>query len=172
MTERMFGVTDGVYYCDMERTQELSDRMAARNVPSTPLQPNFSIRPVSTKYALMPIFDRRPKATVPIIQQPTYGVDKTFNPGSAQAPWSGFASNVNQESRLRNQFFALQKCEQADYVPSTTSDMYQVTVGGRQEQQPFPDLFVEPDLAPFNPNTCNIGQQLFDNSTRVQLKQV
>ena len=168
----MYGVTDGIYYCGLERTQELSDRMAVRNVPSTPLQPQFSIRPVSTKYALLPILDRRAPTTVPITRQPTYNIGQTFNPGSAQAPWAGFAANVNNESQLRNQFFALQRCEQSNYVPSTNSDMYQVAVSGRQETQPYPGLFAEPHLEPFNPNTCNIGKHLFDNCTRVQLKQV
>jgi hypothetical protein len=128
---QLYGVVNGVYFCGMERTEQLSQRMAERNIPSAPLQPQFSIRPVSTKYDMMPIFDRRPKAKVPIKRQPTYDVGTTFNPGSSQAPWSGFASNINKESQLRNQFFALQRCEQPNYVPSTTSDMYQMQVTGR-----------------------------------------
>ena len=169
---KLYGVIDGVYYCGNERTEELSRRMAERNIPSAPLQPQFGIRPVSTKYEMMPIFDRRAKATVPIKRQPTFNPEVTFNPGSANAPWSGFASNIHKESQLRNQFFALQKCEQSNYVPSSTSDMYNVHVSGRQEQQPFPNLFSEPELAPFNPNECNIGGNLFDNCTRQQLKNV
>ena len=169
---QLYGVVNGVYYCGMERTEQLSQRMAERNIPSATLQPQFSIRTVSTKYEMMPIFDRRPKAKVPIKREPTYSVGTTFNPGSAQAPWSGFASNINRESQLRNQFFALQRCEQPNYVPSTTSDMYQVQVAGRPEAQPFPGLFTEPDLAPFNPNVCNLGRNIFDNCTRQQLKNV
>lgn len=169
---QLYGVVNGVYFCGMERTEELSRRMAERNIPSSQLQPQFSIRPVSTKYEMMPIFDRRPKPKVPIKREPTYNVGTTFNPGSAQSPWSGFASNINKESQLRNQFFALQKCEQPNYVPSSTSDMYQVQVSGRQEQQPFPGLFTEPELSPFNPNVCNLGGNIFDNCTRQQLKNV
>ena len=110
---QLYGVVNGVYYCGMERTEQLSQRMAERNIPSATLQPQFSIRPVSTKYDMMPIFDRRPKAKVPIKREPTYSVGTTFNPGSAQAPWSGFASNINKESQLRNQFFRITKMRTA-----------------------------------------------------------
>ncbi len=172
MSQPMYGVVDGVYYCQMDRTEELSQRMASRNVPSAPLQPEFSIRPVSTKYALLDVFDVRPKATVPIKRRPDFDIQRTFNPGNAQAPWSGFATNIDKESSLRNQFFALQNCEQSEYVPSSKSDMYEVKVSGRKEAQPFPDLFSEPDLAPFNPNSCDVGKNMFANHTRQQLKSV
>lgn len=145
----MHGLVDGVYLCNLDRTTELSDRMAARNIPSEALQPSFGIRPVSTKYAMMPILDRRAPATVPIKKEPVYDVGQVFNPGNATAPWSGFASNVDTESSLRSQFFALQKCEQSEYVPSTTSDMYMVKVqSASQVQQPFPGLFVREQLTP------------------------
>ena len=103
----MYGVVDGAYQCHIGRTLELSQRMAARNIPSAPLQPQFGIRPVSTKYAIMPIIDRRAPATVPLEVEPTYNPELVFNPGSSHAPWSGFASSINEESALRNQFFAL-----------------------------------------------------------------
>lgn len=157
------------YVCNMERTAELSERMAERNIPSTPLAPQFGMRPVSTKYSTMPIFDQQPTTTVPTIPRPAFNVTQTFNPGTAQAPWSGFATNINDESRLRNQFFAMQRCEQAAYIPGTTSDMYHVTVGGRNEVQPFPDLFEEQQFSHMNPNTCNVGYNLFGNCTRQQL---
>ena len=176
----MEGVVNGVYYCQQSRTEELSKRMYMRNVPSSTLQPQFSIRPVSTKYDCMSILDRRASTQVPIMKQPIYNINKTFNPGNAQAPWGGFASNINEESKLRNQFFALQKCEQANYVPSTNSDMYKVTVGGRKEECVFPSLvesgstalgsiYVNPHLAPFNPNKLNMGKKLFNNHTRQQV---
>ena len=165
----MFGVVQGVYYCGMARTEDLNKRIAERNLPSAPLEPQFSMRPVSTKYSLLPIVDQRPRSEVPIITRPTYNVKTTFNPGTAQAPWSGFATQVNEESKLRNQFFALQRCEQPNYVPPSSSDMYQVAVSGRQEHQPFPGLFQSQAFAPFNPNSCNTGYNLFDNCTRQQL---
>jgi hypothetical protein len=169
---KMYGVVDGIYYCNQERTNELSRRMAARNIPSAPLQPQYAVRPVATKYDMMSIVDRRPKSSVPLNSYPVYNIESTFNPGSAPSPWSGFASEIDDESRLRNEFFALQKCEQAEYVPSTKSDMYEVTVDSTNEAQPYPDLFQQQDFAPFNPNTCNTGKMFFENHTRQQIKDV
>ena len=171
-SSKMYGVVDGIYYCNQERTDELNNRIAVRNIPSAPLQPQYAVRPVSTKYDMMSIVDRRPKSTVPLKSYPVYNIASTFNPGSAVAPWSGFASEVDDESRLRNEFFALQKCEQAEYVPSTKSDMYEVTVDSTNETQPHPDLFRQQEFAPFNPNTCNTGKMFFDNHTRQQIKEV
>ena len=50
--------------------------------------------------------------------------------------------------------------------------MYEVVVGGRKEIQPHNDLFTNNDLGNFNPNTFNIGQNIFYNSTRQQIKDV
>lgn len=169
-TNKMYGVVDGLYECNLERTEELNDRISVRNIPSSILQPRFSIRPVSTKYAMLPIVDRRPVPKEPIMKVPVYNIQKTFNPGTATAPWSGLASQVNDESRLRNQFFALQKCEQAEYVPSSNSELYDYQVNGNNTTQPFPGLFHQEKFNNFNPNVCNLGKKLFDNCTRVQLK--
>lgn len=170
MSSQIYGVVNGVYYCNIARNEELNKRISDRNIPSSTLEPQFSIRPVSTKYALLPIVDRRQKPTVEIERIPTFNIAKTFNPGDAHAPWSGFSSNINVESNLRNQFFALQKCEQSNYVPSSISDMYQVTVeAGKPIQQPFPDLFQEQRFADFDPNDCGLGKNLWGNCTRQQL---
>jgi hypothetical protein len=164
------GVVKGVYLCNNYRTEDLNERISRRNIPSAQLQSQFDMRPVSSKYALMPIYDRRPVAKVPVIRRPSYNIAKTFNPGNAMAPWTGFAEHVNDESRLRRQFFATQVCEQPNYVPSSASDMYVPRVDATDVQQPFPDLFAEQEFAPFNPNGCGVGQNLFDNCTRVQIK--
>lgn len=165
----MYGVIDGLYECSNERVEELNNRISIRNIPSSILQPQFSLRPVSTKYAILPIVDRRAVAKEPLVQMPRYNVKQTFNPGTA-APWSGFASSVNDESRLRNQFFAVQKCEQSEYIPSSNSDLYKVNVSGNNVKQPYPYLFKEEKFNHFNPNVCNLGNKLFDNCTRVELK--
>jgi hypothetical protein len=166
----MYGVINGVYFCNNDRVDELNDRISDRNIPSEKLQSQFDIRPVSSKYAMMPIFDRRAIPTVPIEKMPQYNLATTFNPGNAQAPWSGFATNIDNDSRLRNQFFALQKCDQAYYIPPTTSDMYKVEVKGQPIQQPFPDLFAKQQFLPFNPNVCGGNENLFDNCVRQQVK--
>ena len=55
----MFGVVNQLYICNQQRSRELNDRITIRNVPSAPLQPQYSMRPVLTKYSIMPILDQR-----------------------------------------------------------------------------------------------------------------
>ena len=163
------GVIKGGYICNIERTQELSDRMYQRNVPPHQLRPQFSMRPVPTKYATMPILDQRPIPKVPINNVPNYEVSKQFNPGNTTSPWDGFARNVNEESRLKNMFFGLQNCEQSIYVPSSKSDLYnERPVQTKPVENPFPYLSQREQFDSFNPNTCNIGNNVFNNFTRVQ----
>lgn len=158
----------------MDRVDELNRRIYNRNRPSGPMEAVFDVRPLSTKYALLPIVDRRPKAQVPIAQFPTYSTRETFNPGTGQGPWSGFASKISDESRLRNQFYGLQKSEQAYYIPSSSSDLYQIHVqtAAADQPQPHPYLFEETPLAPFDPNPSptTVGNLIFQNSTRQQVQ--
>lgn len=167
---KMYGVVEGLYTCNHGRVDEVNTRIADRNIPSKGLQPQYSIRPTSTKYGYMPILDQYKKATIPLQSFTPYSTTTVFNPGNAKAPWSGFSNNINTESQLRNQFFALQKCEQSVYVPSSTSDLYQTRVDYTPQKQTHPLLFDKPDLAPFNPNIHNLGTSLFNNHTRYQLK--
>ena len=172
INEPFYGVPKNVAYCQQERTEELSRRMRDRNIPSTPLQPQLCARPVLTKYATMPILDQRKEATVPLMNYPVYNPERVFNPGSAVAPWSGYATAVNVESTLRNQFFALQKCEQSEYVPSSKSDLYNVRIESRQIPQTHPLLFNTEKFAPMNPDCFNLANRVFNNSTRTEIKNV
>jgi hypothetical protein len=168
----LYGVEQGYRLNNLERNVELDNRIFNRNVPSAPLQANFSMRPVSTKYDLMGVFDRREPATEPIIHYSTYNTSQVFNPGTAQAPWSGFASNINTESSLRNQFFALQSCDQSHYIPSTKSELYEKKIAESSNKLPneFHYLQRKPIFKPFNPNPYNLGQGIMMNHTRQQLK--
>ena len=150
-------------------------KLYERNVPSAPLQPYLEVRPVSTKYSFLPIVDPRKPINVPFQQQPVYNVHATFNPGNSQGPWSGFASQVNTESVLRNQVYALQKCSQAVYVPSSQSDLYTYQFQhNNQVTQPHGLLFSQDKFNCFNPNPDPklVGFSLFNNSTRSQVKDV
>ena len=159
-----------------QRTEELNERISTRNNPSAPLQPQFDIRPLSTKYSMMPIFDRRPIPTVSINVLPSYDITTTFNPGNVQAaaPWAGFANNVNEESRLRNQFFAIQRgAVQSTYIPFRYSDMDQVNIpANEQVLQPFPRLFEKYEFEQFDPAPKDNGINFFDNCTRQQIKEI
>ena len=106
-----------IQICNIQNDNEMSNDIRKRNIPSMSLQPQFSLRPVSTKYAHFPIVDTQISNEVPIYKKP-YNVGLIFNPGNRMAPFSGFVENADVESVLRNQIFALQKNDQAVYVPS------------------------------------------------------
>ncbi len=152
-------------------SNELNERIYDRNIPSGPLQPYIDVRPVMTKYSIMPIVDPRAPIKSPMVQMPTYNIENTFNPGNTQSPWSGFATNINTESELRNQVFALQKCSQSKYVPSSSSNLYINTIPQQGNiSQPFPELFRKEKFQSFDPNCENVGKNIFNNYTRMQLR--
>ena len=126
-----------------------------------------------TKYSILPIVDQRKPISTPLQQQETYTPEKIYNPGNDSGPWSGYASNINHESELRNQIFALQSCAQAAYIPSSKSGLYQVKwENTNKPQQPFLGLFKNEQFCPMNPNLNpeKIGFALFNNATRQQTK--
>jgi len=156
-----------------QRQQTVYLRSFERNIPSQPLQPYLDARPVMTKYSTLPIIDLRKSITTPLIQQPTYTPERIYNPGNDSGPWSGYASNINHESELRNQIFALQSCTQAIYIPSSKSSLYKTSWQNTNKmQQPFPTLFQNEQFCPVNPNPNpeKIGYALFNNATRQQTK--
>jgi len=157
--------------CSSVILQKNNSRIYERNIPSQPLQPYLSVRPVMTKYSIMPIVDPRAPIQEPIIQRPTYNTAQVFNPGNNTAPWSGYASNVNVESELRNQIYALQKCSQSVYVPNSNSDMYNFTfTTNGMPLKNHSELFKTERFNDFNPNCEGVGQGSFNNHTRQQLK--
>ena len=66
------------------------------------------------------------------------------------------------------QTFALQKCEQSEYVPSSKSDMYAKTVPQKMYTGKYQKLFERPDLEPNDPNPEDLGLLMFNNCTREQ----
>ena len=169
---KMYGVVDKLFICQNERTDALNNRISSRNIPSAPLQPFYYQVPVSTKYGYMPILDQSKPATVPLNNYPIFSPHATFNPGNNMAPWSGFSNNVNIESTLRNQFFGLQDCQQAEYVPSSSSDLYKNYIPPKPIKQPFPGLFKREVFDHRNPNTHNLGNHFFNNNTRNDIKDI
>lgn len=152
--------------------EKTNRRIYDRNIPSQPLQPYIDVRPVMTKYSYFPIINPRRKINVPLEKMPTYNVNTVFNPGNTTSPWSGFASNINVKSELRNQVYALQKCSQSVYVPNSNSDLYNYKFKTVIKPNPHELLFNNPSFNEFNPNpnSNTIGSGIFLNSTRVQVR--
>ena len=127
-------------YGQNERVDELNARILERDVPDKTLAPNFSPRPVTTKYALFPMLDSRMPSTTPIEHNYNYSITTNFTPPlMKKGPVSGFINHVQIESDLRNQGAALQKgADQGVYVPSSDSDLYKVYVPSKPSVQPHP----------------------------------
>jgi hypothetical protein len=148
---------------------QTNQRIYDRNIPSAPLQPYLSVPPASTKYSIMPVVDPRRKLNVPLRVMPTFNPSTTFNPGNDEGPYSGYATNINVESELKNQIYALQSCDQAVYVPNSNSDLYNYGfTPGTNMTQPFPDLFNKQQFDQCNRLPEQIQQVLFYNPTRTQ----
>jgi hypothetical protein len=148
---------------------QTNHRIYDRNIPSSPLQPYLSVPPASTKYSIMPIVDPRRKLNVPLQVMPSFNPFTAFNPGNDEGPYSGYATNINIESELKNQIYALQSCDQAVYVPTSKSDLYNYGfTPGTNMTQPFPDLFNKPQFDQCNPLPAQIQQVVFYNPTRTQ----
>jgi hypothetical protein len=177
--------TNGYYLCNQRRLQELNDRIYDRNIPSQELQANFDPRPVKTRQILFPARDchRRPEDKETIKVQPVYNIHQQFNPGQS-APYSGYATFVDQENRLKNIYMSNQKwCAQTEYVPSSMSDLYvnrNVDRASLQKQREINDdlgyhslLFMEPEFDHTRSRQdcleTRLGTELFYNHTRQQL---
>jgi hypothetical protein len=171
--EKMYGVADGITYQQIERTEDLNKRIIDRQFPDYPLEPNYEPRPVPTKYAIFPIIDRRTPAKEPRLDYPLHNPYVNFSPGTGPAPIKGYFDKVDTETVLRNQMFSLQNTARNQYVPSSKSDLYNVTVISGPSEQPYPLLFAKPALEKnLHPNLQNssIGKNIFFNATRVQLR--
>jgi hypothetical protein len=172
---KIHGLIEGVQYRQNARTDELNSRISSRQFSDSPLEPNYSPRPVSTKYSKFPIMESKKPVKEMGQTYRDFSLRDNFNPGTQKAPPSGFLSNVDTETVLRNQCFALQRGDQCQYVPTTNSELYKVSViSNEREQQPYPLLFMRPyfDQTP-HPNiqqSSNIGKETFFNHTRTQLR--
>lgn len=160
--------------CVSDIHKQTNNRIYDRNIPSQMLQPYLDVRPVMTKYSYFPIVDPRKPINVPLTQMPTYNVHQVFNPGNTQSPWSGFASNINTESELRSQIYALQRCSQASYVPKSNSDLYTYKFQTTSKSNPHDLLFRTDSFDSFNPNPSPglCGSSIFYNNTRCQVKDI
>ena len=145
---------------------EINQEIAKRNIPSQPLQPYFSMSSVSSKFQLFPSSDKRSRLGD---HYPTHNVNDVFNPGTNIAPWSGYVKNVNTEMRLQNRYFALQKADQAVYVPSSKSELYRYEVRSDPVEQPHPRLF-EPLTYQQSRAAPTKDRAFFNNSTRQSLR--
>lgn len=173
---QIYGVPQGIYYGQFDRTDELNMRTHSRQFSDKPLTPQYDMRPVSTKYALFPIIDRRTPSQTHLEQNlqnnENYNLSTNFSPATRNGPVSGYVSNVDKESTLRNLGIAIQRgAEQGVYVPSSNSDLYKISITPSPSIQPHPELFRIDTFGSYRRAPVgNIGNDIFMNHTRTQLR--
>jgi len=170
-----YGAPVGVIIGQDSRVEELNNRITDRRFPDVDFRPNFSPRPVMTKYTLFPIIDHRENATVKIDPYLDYYPEVMFNPGNARGPVSGYRNRVDVETDLRNQTRPLVPVDVIgnQYIPALNGDLYTVAVTpGQPVVQPHPHLFDNFDYQSSNTNleTTAVGSDLFNNCTRIQIR--
>ena len=111
--------------------QAINDRLYARNIPPTLLEPSLPSRPVNTKYVhLQDIPPPLPLYTTELNYGHYYNKydnNEIFNPGDRAGPWIGFSSNIDVESILRDQLHKT-NCK-SNYKPDyKSSDLYNVHI--------------------------------------------
>jgi hypothetical protein len=128
-----------------------------RNIPDKPLKPNFDVRPQPTKYTDFQVFEPKVSSKVPLLKYPKSG----FNPGY-RGPTEEGLEKVDLESYLRNQYMALQRNSQAQYVPNINSDLYNHPMNYEKQYSSFSSSHTR---------LCKtLDPNIFHNSTRYYLK--
>lgn len=149
---------------NLEYDNELNKRLENRNTPSAPLQPMYDIRPVATKYTMFHTVDPKINSTG---SQYHYDPHEIFNPGN-RGPVDYFIKNIDVESKLRSQFFALQTSPQAVYIPELNSQLYENPMAYLN----LPDSFSKTDATTDGQSRTNDfqNQSVFYNCIRSNSK--
>ena len=154
---------------------DINHRMYDRHVPlGSPLVPQVEFRSTPTRCsAVFPMVDLRQP---PRVSLTTATGDHPVSV-NAKGPAHGYMNRVNDESDLRNQFYALQRgAPQGVFVPSSTSDLYRVTMppNSAPVDQPHPHLFDrETQFRTRGSDVLRdmqVGKQVFNNCTQMQIK--
>ena len=102
--------------CNLESQNEINKRILERNTSIFVSNNQLSCRPTATKYTL-------PTLSTESTNDCCY-LPRVETKGKTSVSYQDYASNVEDESILRNQIFALQNCPKRAYIPSSTSNMY------------------------------------------------
>ena len=132
------------------RLDELNSRLSSRIYPDYVIPQSITPRPIETRQTILgKSIDPRNliKDTTEIIKYSpnNSSIYKNFLCGDNGEP-NWFLANIDTETILRNQCFALQKggvAPQATFMPDTNSELYRPTlpINSNPVEQPFPFLF-------------------------------
>lgn len=158
--------------CNIDYDNQLNLRINNRVFPSQELQPNYDPRPQATKYTQFMTVDKnqRNEEKVELRNYNKFNTSQVFYTGDSKAPTQYYLDSIDVESKLKNQFFALQKHDLAQYVPSTNSSLYTNKQHGYNEVPSKLEVNGLNYKINNNRNKCNLAPNLFNNSTRYNVK--
>ena len=168
------------YFKHYERRTNLSERMYGQVNTNADTPMVFAPRPVPTKRVLMPLQHLyKPSSTT--IQDGNFNPETSFFPGNFT--FNHYAKHVDTETQLKNINHAIQKGGNHRYIPGSNSDLYDTNylvkqpILGELPHKPKPLLFHK-EVTPIPMTNKSeyiqrtVGQGLFNNHTRQQLKDV
>jgi len=109
---------------NIEYDNQLNIRLQQRNIPDSQLRPLFDFRPTPTKYTLFHTVEDNAKSNEPLFTYNPYSPSTNFNP-SQKGTTDFYLRSIDDESKLQNRFMALQKADQAVYIPELSSSLYE-----------------------------------------------
>ena len=173
---KMFGVQREDYAIeDIQRIDELNNRISSRQFSDKPLRPTFQPHGVvASRKAIFPLLDHRRQPTVAIQPVDTHHPSSNFNPGTAAYPFSSYLANFEDDVSLRRPMIRKQ-CQDV-YIPHSSSDLYHVSLPqnvSRTETQTHPLLFERPVIHASTMNRTvqeKVGIHQLMNPTRTQLR--
>ena len=134
---------------NQSRLDELNLRLSNRFFPDYIIPQSITPRPIETRQTILgkSIDPRNSYPLTDIIKYPEINssISKNFISGDKGEP-NWFLANIDTETILKNQCFALQKGDgspQANYIPSNNSELYKPTLPHNSNIviQPYPYLF-------------------------------
>jgi hypothetical protein len=151
---------------NIQYDNELNLRLQKRNIPDSHLRPLFDFRPTPTKYTLFNTLEDSVKSKETLFTYSNYSPSSNFNPSQKGSTHFYFQS-IDEESKLQNRFMALQKADQAVYVPELTSSLYEDSMAYQKNSYYYDNVNYESrklkyDLAPSK----------FYNHTKTNLKNI
>ena len=157
---------------NFNKQDNINKAIISRYITETNLEPNISFRPVPTKYTHFSIFGDQDLLRRNIY--PEYDITQMYNSGDRMSHFSGFSNNVDKETILQNRVYALQRDSRATYIPRPDSTLYNDYIPNQNNINKDLDNLKVFNTASFNSHNPNysetIGSNNFNNSTRVQLK--
>lgn len=162
----MIGVHEGIISGQHDRVEDINFKIYDRHSDyNNQYSPIFEPRPTPTKQSIFPIVNFRNTDDASPSLVSTFDYQREC------------VNKLPIENTLHSRNFALQKgADQAIYIPASSSDLYNVSVQYAPSFQPFPMLFSESDFQDQSRPHANarphIGNEIFGNNTRVQLRSV